>query len=76
MGIWGVFVRSGALSGLGLGPFRNLVGVLSHGFVGMLSETYRGETKQQARNAKQALRALSFCLHGFVHTRRVYAVQK
>ena len=60
---------SGALSGLGWGAFARFRW-------GAFRSTQGKKKKQQARNAKQALRALSFCLVGFAHTRRVHAVQK
>jgi len=82
-GLFGTW--SGALSKLGRGPFRDLVGgpfgtwfcalsglgfVPFRDLVGVLSEAHRRKRKkQQAKNTKQALRALSFCLVGFAHTK-------
>ena len=59
---------SGAFSGLGFVPFRDLVGCF---------QEHTGEKeKTTSENSKQALHALSFFLVGFAHTRWVHAVQK
>jgi hypothetical protein len=80
----GCFRTVGGPFGTWLGPFRDLVGALSGlgwgAFArfrwGAFRSTQGKKKKQQARNAKQAPRALSFCLVGLAHTRRVHAVQK
>ena len=67
----------GALSGLGWGAFARFCwGAFARFCWGAFRSTQGKKKKQQARNAKQAPRALSFCLVGFAHTRRVHAVQK
>ena len=66
----------GALTGLFRGPFRDLVLCPFGTWLGCFQKHTGEKEKQQAENAKQALRALSFCLVGFAHTRRMHAVQK
>ena len=55
---------SGALSGLGREPLRDLVGVLSHGVVGVLSEAHRGTRKTPSEKYK-ASTACTLILSGW-----------
>ena len=43
--------------------------------VGVLSEAHREREKTTSEKCKASMRALSFCLVGFAHTRRMHAVQ-
>ena len=67
---------SGAPSGLGFVPFRDLVGVLSHGFIGVLSGAHRGERKTTSEKYKASTACTLIFLVDFAHTRRAHTLQK
>ena len=66
---------SGALSGLGRGPFRNLVLCPFGTWLGCFQKHTGEKEKTTSEKCKASMRALSFCLVGFAHTRRMHAVQ-